>query len=724
MSAWTLEHRARQSSEIAVVLSLLLVLVAAVVAAEEPAEGTDAQRRVEETTAQKPQDAANAETDETTLRVYDEIEIRGRRDDLVGLASSATEGWTGYRDLQMRPLLRLGELVETTPGLIATQHSGSGKANQYYLRGFNLDHGTDFSFRVAGVPVNMPTHGHGQGYADLNFLIPELVDRARYRKGPYYADRGDFSVAGGVDIELVHKLPERIFSITGGSYDFGRLFLADSFETGGGDLIAAIDVSHSDGPWQRADDYVRVSTFARYSRGGAERGFSLTAMGYDGSWLATDQVPRRAVGSGLIDRFGLIDPGPRGSTTRYSLSGELHRGRDHALTRLEGYLLFNDFGLISNFTYFLEDEENGDQFEQVDQRLVAGLEASHLWLGSWKGRSIESTVGIELRADDIENALYRTRDLIRTNTTREDEILQLSGGPYIATKVGWSDKVKTRFGLRAEIYYADVTSNLELNSDRVDDYLLSPKLSLILGPWNRTEVYLNFGYGFHSNDARGAALRIDPVTARPVEPASPLVRARGGDIGVRTAAIPGLHTTVSLFALEFDSELIFIGDGGATEAARPSRRLGIEWTNHYQLRPWLACNLDVALTRARFSDDRPAGDRIPGAIDHVVTAAVSISNLGRFFGALRLRYFGAGALVEDNSVRSSSSSLVNGRIGYKLKNGLSLVLEGFNLFDRDDSDVEYFYASRLPGEPAGGIEDIHSHPAEPISLRLMASWRS
>jgi hypothetical protein len=665
---------------------------------------------------EKPDDNA-----EERLNVYDQVEIRERADDLTGLTQAPSDGTTGYLDLQRRPIARAGELVETVPGVVATQHSGGGKANQYFLRGFNLDHGTDFSVTVAGVPVNMPSHGHGQGYADLSFLIPELVDRAAYRKGTYNAAAGDFSAAGSVDMRLVRRLDRGLVKITGGSYDFGRLLVANSVEVANGDLTSAVELFNHDGPWTRPGDFQRLNALVSYHRGDLSRGFSITAMGYDGDWLSTDQIPLREVRAGRLGRFDLVDPGPRGSTERYSISAEAHRGGDRSLSRLSGYLMSYDFNLISNFTYQLENPVRGDQFQQLDERIVVGLKGQHQWLGALGGRSAENRIGLDIRWDDIENGLVRTADLDPFDTVRRDSIEQLGAGVWADTTIRWHEFVRTNLGLRADSYRASVRSDLAANSGTADDVLLSPKVAILLGPFDTTEYFVNFGWGFHSNDARGATIRVDPAAGDPAERVEPLVRAWGGEIGFRASA--GRWTTaVAAFDLELDSELVFVGDGGATEASRPSRRIGIEWTNHVHVNRHLALDADLTLTDAEFTDDDPAGTEIPGAIERTVAAGLTFRELGAFSGSLRWRYFGGIPLVEDGSVVWDSSSLVNAFIGYEMTEYLQPRLEIFNLLDREDSDIEYYYPSRLPGEPETGVEDVHFHPMEKRSARLTAAW--
>jgi outer membrane receptor protein involved in Fe transport len=702
----------------------------AVGASESPvSESADAGDEAVENSVDQESGDDSADKDEKSepapLVVYEEIEVKGRADDLLGIATSSSEGVTGRVDLERRPILRPAELVETAPGIMATQHSGGGKANQYFLRGFNLDHGTDFSVWVEGVPVNMPTHGHGQGYADLNFLIPEIVDTVGYRKGPYHAEVGDFSTAGFVSMEIARSLPKAMASITGGNDDYGRLLYADSFTVGDGDdLLVAVEGFHEDGPWRRGDDYEGAKGALRYARGDASRGWSLTAMGYDADWLATDQLPRRAVEEGLIDRFGLIDPGPRGETTRASLAVEAHRGSEHSLQSLRAFLISYDFTLFSDFTIMLDFPDEGDLFEQRDERWVGGVEWSRSWARRWNNRQVENRVGVQVRADEIDNGLFRNRqDLERFLTVREDDVELIGGAPWIESDVRWNDWFRTMAGVRLDFWSASVDSDNPENSGSASDELLSPKLSFVFGPWSDTELYVNLGYGFHSNDARGATIRVDPVTGEPVDHVDPLVRTEGIDVGVRSTAIEGLNTSLTLFQLELDSELVFVGDAGATEAGRPSRRRGVELAAHYTANDWLGFEVDATYTDAEFTDHDPVGELIPGSIEDTLAAAINLGDPDHFSGSLRWRYFADIPLIEDGSARWGSASSLNGRVAYRFDNGLEVMADVFNILDTEDSDIEYFYASRLPGESEEGVEDVHFHPMIPRSARVTLGWR-
>jgi hypothetical protein len=664
--------------------------------------------------------ALTAELD--LLRVNEVVSVTGRADELIGVSDSASEGVVGQKDLEARAVLRPGDLLETVPGMVATQHSGGGKANQFFLRGFNLDHGTDFRVSLDGVPVNMPSHGHGQGYADLNFLIPELVEKVTYRKGPYFVEEGDFSAAGAARFTFFDRLESPLFRFSGGGFGYARGLAAGSVRAGGGDLLGAVDVTHDDGPWERPDGYRKVSALVRYTKRAANGGWRLSAQAYDGDWDSTDQIPLRAVESGALPRFGYVDPTDGGSSSRYTAWGELWRTGGNSITNVQAYVLSYDMALFSNFTYFLADPGNGDQFEQRDDRTVSGVNVKHTRVASWGGKSVENVFGFELRSDWIDNGLHLTRERQRLSTTREDDISQQGGAPYVENRVQWSDWLRTVSGLRADFYRVDVESDNPLNSGERSDGLVSPKLSAVFGPWHRTEIYANFGGGFHSNDARGATITVDPATGDPAEPVEPLVRAWGADVGFRTQAVERLHTALTLFRLDVDSELLFVGDGGATEASRPSRRYGIEWTSFYEPLDWLKLDLDVAFTRARFDDGDPA-DRIPGALERVLSGGITIDTYRGWSGSLRFRYFGKKPLIEDNSVRSDSSTFVTARIGYALPKGVEIGAEVFNLFDQEASDVDYYYESRLPGEPLSGFADIHFHPLQSRSVRFFIDFR-
>jgi TonB dependent receptor len=506
--------------------------------------------------------------------------------------------------------------------------------------------------------------------------------------------------------------------LSGGNDGWGRIFGAASPRVAGGYLLGALEVNRNEGPWVRPDDYRKVNAVLRFSRGDNRNGFSLTGMGYWADWDATDQVPERAISSALIPRFGLLDASDGGTTDRQSLAADFQRSSGSSSLRATGFLLRNSLNLFSNFTFFLDDPENGDQFEQAERRVAAGGRVTYRRLGHFLDRHTETAVGVQLRRDWLDPVgLYRTVARQRLSTTREDEVGQATAAVYAQAEVEWTRTLRTTLGARADRYQFSVTSGNPLNSGDGSDGIVSPKLGAIFGPWSGTEVYVNAGSGFHSNDARGATIAVDPLTGEPVDRVTPLVRAKGAEIGLRTVRIRGLQSTVALWYLGIDSELVFVGDAGTTEAGRPSRRVGIEWSNYARLAPWLTLDADLAFTRARFTDDDPVGTRIPGALDRVISAGLTFEPQP-LFGSLRVRHFGPRPLIEDASVTSKSTTLWNGEVGYRLSGTARVVLEVFNIFNAEVSDIDYFYTSRLPGEPLHGVEDIHLHPALPRSARF------
>ncbi|PHV48925.1 TonB-dependent receptor [Janthinobacterium sp. BJB301] len=657
--------------------------------------------------------AATAHADDIFQRVL----VDGSRLNQLGVADSANAGSVTQQQLDARTSYRPGELLEAVPGLIVSQHSGEGKANQFYLRGFNLDHGTDLRTTVDEMPVNQRSHGHGQGWTDLNFLIPELAMRLDYKKGPYSAEQGDFSSAGAASVVYANRLTQGIASVGIGQNGFRRALLADSLDAGDGSLLYALEAQHNDGPFTQPDRYRKLNGVLRYSEGYANNGFNVTAMAYDASWNATDQIPLRAVQDGTLGRFDAIDASDGGKAQRYSLSGAWRQTTDDMSSRVSAYVIANRLALFSNFTYAMDDPDNGDQFAQPDRRVTSGINASHTWHRHTDRGSSDTTIGLQLQNDNIHNGLYNTRQRQTLSTTRQDHIVESSLGVYGENSTRWSRWLRTVAGLRADAYRFDVRSDRAANSGKASDHLFSPSLSVIAGPWRDTEAYFNIGNGFHSNDARGTTITVDPKTGEAADKVTPLARSRGLELGLRSAAIAGLQTSLSLYRLDFDSELLFIGDAGATEAGRPSRRYGIEFSSYYKAASWLSLDLDLAYARARSRGSDPAGDFIPGAIEGVAQLAMTVTPPGPWSGSLRLRYFGPRPLIEDNSVRSAASVGLNGRIAYQIDKTLRVELEGYNLANRRDSAIDYYYASRLPGE-AQPVDDIHFHPVESRSLRL------
>jgi hypothetical protein len=633
--------------------------------------------------------------------------------------TAASEIKISGEELNARPASRVGELLEVVPGLIVTQHSGEGKANQYFLRGFNLDHGTDLAISVDGMPVNMPTHGHGQGYADINFMIPELVQSVNVRKGPYFADKGDFASAGSIGIDYINSLPKGFVETTVGSFGYQRALAAGSTKVGDGTLLAAIEGNKYDGPWDVPDDVRKVNGVLRYSQGTATDGFTLSAMAYSNGWNSTDQVAQRAIDQGVIGRLGSLDPTDGGTSSRFSLSSNWAQSSDYGQTKVSAYAVRSSLRLFNNFTYFLDDPVNGDQFSQLDSRTLGGFDASHAFNMRIAGIETQTRVGLQTRGDDIKVGLFRTLQRTTLSTVREDSVQEGNVGLWTDTTSRWTDWLRTTVGIRQDYFAGHVTSDTPANSGSADATMTSPKAGIVLGPWYKTEFYGNAGYGLHSNDIRGATITVDPNDkTTPLDRVPLLVRSKGAEVGIRTKAIPDLTSSLAVFVLDFDSELLFVGDAGTTEPSRPSRRVGVEWTNEYQALPWLKFDLDLAYTHARFTDFDLVGDYIPGAPAVVASGGVTFGRSTGWFGAFRGRYFGPRPLIEDDSVRSQQSLIFNARAGYKFDSGVKLQLDVLNLFNAKTNQIEYYYDSRLPGEAADGVGDRHVHPVEPFAVRV------
>ncbi len=701
------------------------------------------------------------------------VNVQGRADDLTGIAQSATQGTVGAQELEDRPILRSGEVLETVPGLIITQHAGGGKANQYFLRGFNLDHGTDFAVFLDDMPLNLPSHAHGEGYSDMNTVIPELVQRVDFEKGPYYADVGNFGSAGSAHLEFYKTLPENFFQVEGGMYGYERAVFGVSEKVGSGNLLFGGEFYHDDGPWTHSDNFSKVNGLLTYSQGDDAKGFSITARAYHGNWYSSDQIPVTAIP--LVGFFGALNPTDGGNSQRESLQAEWHRQDDHSRTQIMAYGFYYYLNLFSDFTYYLDDPVKGDQFEQQDSRFVLGIDARHTIFSQWLDRKVQNTFGLQVRNDWIHNGLYRAEDRVRTdkndiNACNEEFIEECNTNPdlvavlpadtdvnrftdtmvgfFVENKIQWSDKFRTVLAFRGdeaiynvtsltpsytatELPVAPVVDFAAANSGSVTQFLPEPKASLIFSPWSKTEFYVQGGFSFHSNDARGATQREEPIspdnpfpTATARIPA--LIQTKGSEAGVRTTALPHLQSTFSLWYLHSRSELLQDGDTGGTVASlSPSNRYGIEWANYYT--PWehWAFDFDMADSRALFTSidaadaapGSPGARWVPEAVGVVVSSGITMHDYKRFSASLRLRYFGPRNLTSDAIYRSNLTALLNAEIRYRITRKWSFFVEGLNLLNRMDHDIDYAYTSRITPTAEPAFTDVF-HPVEPFQLRF------
>jgi len=752
------------------------------------------------------------------------VNVQGREDDLIGIAESGTQGTVGATEIQDRPILRSGEVLETVPGLIITQHAGGGKANQYYLRGFNLDHGTDIAIFLDDMPLNLPSHAHGEGYSDMNTVIPEFVQRVDFEKGPYYANVGNFSSAANVHVEFAKTLPQNFFKMEGGTHTYGRAVFGVSQKLGAGNLLYGGEETYYDGPWVHPDGFNKINGLLTYSQGDDADGFSVTAHAYHGKWNSSDQIPVSA--QSLVGVFGTLNPSDGGHSQRYSLQGEWHRQSDNSESKISAYLFYYDLNLFSDFTYYLVDYNKGDQFDQQDRRWVAGFDAHHTIFSTWHGRKMSNTFGVQFRNDWINNGLYRSENRVRMAktdysatgasffpagsssgpacvtipnsditldltlpdgatatttapnttcpplpaTTERDNFTDKIGSAYMENKIQWASRFRSVLALRGDdakfavtslAYPTDmatlpdgtITTVNAANSGSATKFLPSPKASLIFGPWANTEFYLQGGFSFHSNDGRGATQMVEPVSPdnplpdTPTAKIPPLVQTKGGEIGVRTTVVPHLQSTLSLWYLRSNSELMQDGDTGGTSASeQSSNRYGLEWTNYYTPTEHLAVDFDIADSRAQFTqidpDDAaqsvvkaalsvngtpdgtvnwqesgPGGKLVPEAVKVVISSGVALHDYKGLSSSLRLRYFGPRYLTSDGLYQSSQTVLLNGELGYQFNKKWHVTTEFLNMLNRRDADIDYAYVYQTNPSAPPAFGRVN-HPTEPFLLRF------
>ncbi|MDG5497452.1 TonB-dependent receptor [Niveispirillum sp. BGYR6] len=666
----------------------------------------------------------------TEVAAVEEVVVTAQRLDLIGTAVTSSQGVVVKEELDLLPAYRPGQMLETVPGLVVTSHSGEGKANQYLLRGFNLDHGTDMATSVDGMPVNMRTHAHGQGYTDLNFIIPELVSGIGYTKGPYFAAQGDFSAVGSVQLGYLDRMDPQA-ALTVGTLGYKRLFGAGSAEMGQGRLLAGGELVRYDGPWDHPDNLHKTNAVLRYAQGDREDGFGLTAMYYRGRWNATTDQPLRAIEQGLIGRYGTLDPTDGGQARRISLSGNVARSLERGwlaggqLTA-NAYVIDSKLTLWNNFTHFLDNPVDGDQHAQNENRTVIGGAIRYGQKLDFLGVEHELAGGLDGRYDDVRVDLQTTKARVTTGFLKDDTVRQTGAGAHLQLTSRWTPWLRTVVGLRGDYMRATDRGS---NAGKVSAHLLQPKGSAIVTLWKDTEFYVSAGRGFHSNDVRG-------VTQGG---AALLAKVDGEEVGLRSTILPNLTATLTAFQMDFGSELTYSADAGQTEAGRPSRRRGLELNSTYAPWSWLEFYSSIAFSHARYRDADPAGKFIPDAPKYIGSLAIYLKELGpsgsgspwlagtwaagRLSAGAEFRYLGTHPLIEDNSIQSSGYKEWNLLTNYTLESGMSLGIGVYNLFDSKDDAAVYHYTDRLPGDPAEGVSDRHVHPLEPRSVRFTVAQK-
>lgn len=640
----------------------------------------------------------------------DEMIVFGRNTDLVGVADAATEGSVSGADLLVRPMFKTSELLESMPGMVAVQHSGSGKANQYFLRGFNLDHGTDYTALIDGTPLNMRSHGHGQGYLDVNGLIPETVQGIDYRKGPYRADLGDFSLAGASFIHTIDELERDFISTEAGEYGWRRVAGGLSQEVVGGTFTLVGEYKQYDGPWQQDEDLDHAAIWAKYrtSLDFAEAAFTLS--GYEASWRPTEQIPQRIIGSAVCeDVFCSPDPTAEGDTSRWIANASL-QGHTWSATL---YGQYYDWRMSSNPTYDF-------QISQFDTRTTLGGRTDRLLLDN---DTVEVTIGGNFRHDDIGDVgLDHTRNGVFIDNISDNDITQGSLGAFAEATWYLADGWRLLGGVRADYFDFDVKArNPDSFAGSASDSLVSPKLGLAWAALEDLELYANWGHGFHSNDARGVVNSAAPVPA--------LSEGQGHELGARFSIGDFLFTT-AYWWLDQDSELIFVGDSNSVEPKGSSERDGLELTLFWQPLPWLGIDAVYTSSEARYTHN-PEGRYVEQAVEEAGQIGFSATR-ENWELSTRLRYLGPYALTADNSERADSLTTLNVRGAYHWEH-LTVYAEIINLMDSDREEIVYYYPAWISGFDSANqnaesmdcaaVDCTMSRTTVPGSLRLGVSYR-
>lgn len=649
----------------------------------------------------------------------------------------------GHRELELRPRLRPGDIVEAVPGLFAVQHAGGGKANQYFLRGFDADHGTDVAFFVDGVPVNMVSHGHGQGFTDLYFVIPELVVGLDGQKGPYDAGVGDFGTAGAVNLRFAEKLGESLAQISFGQYGIMRGLVIESPDLGDDwSAVAAAELYKNDGPFLSPERLGRLNVYLRATHDlSSTTKLQATWMSYGSTWYGSGQIPARAVcgegeeggvnpppsafGQPCIDHFGAVDPSEGGSTQRHMAQVAASTAWGDADLRAMAYLVRYRFTLHSNFTFFSEDPVHGDAIEQNDDRVVGGADVRLRRRYTYRGARFTTSLGAQIRVDDIHNSLHHDEARERLEEREKAHVSESQIGVYVeqdARLRRWLRLVLGVRGQRIDVNVEDLREDLATTGDRssgsTGQMQLFPKLMAIVSPTEALDLFADFGRGFHSNDARGVVLGKGAATL--------MTPAMGYEVGARYTPFRGLTLSAAAFLLDLDSELVWSGDAGVTEPSGQTRRFGVELSGRYRLGSWLFADLDATFTRARFRANAGNGNAVALAPTRTLTAGIGARpTFGDFtpFASVRVKSIGARPAIEDESLTAEGFTVVDAGAGLRWKD-VEAAVDIQNLFNATWREVQFASESRLSYEPAP-VTGIHYSPGWPFTAigRATFFWR-
>lgn len=626
------------------------------------------------------------------------------------------------KEILLQPQGRPAQVLRLIPGFIAVEHSGgAGKADQYFLRGFDADHGTDVAFFADGMPINLRSHAHGQGYTDLNFIIPETVEGLDVYKGAYLPEFGDFTTAGAVNFRTREVVKEGVVQAAGGQFDTQRYLLMFSPTKDKVRTLFAGEGYYTNGPFLNDNRYFRTNLLGKVTTNFTGRDeLSLKVTFHKAQWNASGEIPLRAVNDGTLDRFGAIDPSEGGKTLR--TTGLLNYHYD---TTSNGQFFANAYGqyyrldLFTNFTFFLNDPVNGDGIQQSDHRVMYGGDIGYKQRGEVLGFPGVGTVGFQTRVDDIHARLGTQTTRINTGTTTDSDILEASYAPFVKAEVQPAFWMRLSGGLRSEVFTFDVRNRCgtctEQPAGRKTSGIVLPKMNLILGPWAGTEFFANYGEGYHSNDARSVVST----------GASPLARAKSYEVGMRSKPFgpDGVELIATLWQLDLKSELVFVGDEGTTEARGASRRRGMEVAARGQVWGPVYVNGSFTWTKAEFRN----GEAIPLAPEFTAYGALLLKWPEGLTSQLQATYLGVRPLTEDQTAKAPSwldfDLTERYQLPVKLSHGrMEAFLFVQNLFNTKWEQATFYFTSRLRNEPPAGVPDTHFVPGVPRMVMGGLAW--